>query len=93
MMRSLTIGDQEVEGDCDFSKATLVCTAGLQRILGDCTAEVIAAAINLIMTTYGNRADYLQVFNWSNGINVVKFWIVYDRVGSGIATALLPEEY
>lgn len=92
-MRNLTIGDQEVEGNCDFSKATLVCTAGLQMVLGENTALIIDAAINLITSTYGNRADYLQVFNWSNGINVVKFWIVYDRVGSGIATALLPEEY
>ena len=92
-MRNLTIGDQEVEGNCDFSKATLVCTAGLQMVFGENTALIIDAAINLITATYGNRADYLQVFNWSNGINVVKFWIVYDRVGSGIATALLPEDY
>ena len=93
-MKSLVIGDQEFEGNHDFSKASVVITTDLQEVLGDSATSIVQAAISLVMATYGEKADRLQAFSWSDGVTEKQFWLVLDDYGSrNVVTALLPEEY
>lgn len=86
----MTLKEQEVEGKYDFRTAQLFMTQGFATTFGEKALATISEAIDIVVEKYGDKADYLQVFETED----TKFWLIFDEYeDKNIITALLPEEY
>lgn len=87
----LVLRNQECNGDYDFTNPKVYMTRGFQHLFGTRTYSIIPSALQEIITTYRDTADYLQVFDYyfANGTKQ-KFYCIHDK---SHITFLLPSEY
>ena len=87
----LIIKKQEEEGNYKFAGVKSYMTCGFKTVFGDDAELIASVALNLIVTTYPDNADYLQSFVYTYPDNrEVKFWCINDV---DHITFLLPSEY
>lgn len=81
----------EEESGCkkyDFTKVeSIQPTYGFSNAFGEESAELSILAIKMIIESYGDSAEYLQIFKY----NEIDFWVINDE--NTMVTLLLPSEY
>lgn len=87
----LIIKKQEEDGNYKFAGVKSYMTCGFKNTFGDDAELIASVALDLILTTYPDNADYLQsfVYTYPNE-QEVKFWCINDV---DYITFLLPSEY
>lgn len=96
MRGQIVLHQQECEGSYSFEKARVVMTANFKHIFGDEAEAIIMSAILTIKQKYGNKADYMQVFDYDVDGQKITFWLIYDEMPDrqqDVVTALMPEDY
>lgn len=87
----LVIKKQEEEGNYKFVDVESYMTCGFKNVFGNDAVIIASLALDLIISTYPNNADYLQSFVYTYPDNrEVCFWCINDV---DHITFLLPSEY
>ena len=87
----LVINKQEEDGNYKFTGVESYMTCGFKNVFGDDAELIASVALDLILTTYPDNADYLQSFVYTYPDNrEVNFWCINDVEH---ITFLLPCEY
>lgn len=87
----LIIQKQEEDGNYKFAGVKPYMTCGFKNVFGDDAELIASVALDLILTTCPDNADYLQSFVYTYPDNrEVKFWCINDV---DHITFLLPSEY
>ena len=96
MRGQIVLHQQECEENYSFEKARVVMTANFKHVFEDEAEAIIMSAILAIKEKYGNKADYMQVFDYNVDGQMTTFWLIYDEMADGqqdVVTALMPEDY
>lgn len=86
----LILREQECEGNYDFLGVRPFMTRGFNTTFGENSLDIAIAALLAISERYNDTADYLQVFDYTQGEEKIKFYCIHSET---YITFLLPEEY